>query len=397
MAKVPIPTDWDAETFCCKVVEWPQSPQWEAILLGLLTWPLRGRFWDGATGNIRDVQSVGRQIFDLNVIEGCALVGCLDDLALSIANLTAAVFATGTCGGSAGAGITAGTPSDFEDSGSNFPSGYADREEYIDDKCNLAQFIIDRFDTDFDSIKVAGVSGQTSAAVAAILGIAILTPIPLDELLVAVVAGVLGLVAIGILAYTTAVTELQARIAAMDICELRDADDVEEAVANVEAWIDGGTYTQQTLTVLLGKGFVGTDAFNVLFEPKSSAINYDELPVGDCGGCEQECTSTMTSGTGDPEVGGLFTSAFVGPAHEIGLWVSAARDMDITLTGWTPIAHALDSFRFCSERDTSCGDTLAICFDVYSSDTNPFPTQLNGVGRFKILSSSAFTMNITYS
>lgn len=397
MSLMPIPEDWDDETFCCKVVEWPDSPQWEAILLGLLTWPIRGRFWDGSTGTITDAQSVGRQIYDLNVIEGCALVGCLDDLSIAIANLTASIFATGTCGGSGGSGITAGPPSSFEDDGSNFPSGYADRADYTDEKCNLAQYILDRLDADFESLKVAGVSGQTSAAIAAILGIALLTPIPLDEMLVGVAAGILGLVNISLLAYTTAVTQLQTRLNAMSICEIYDAQDVDEAVTNVEDWINGGSYSQQVLTVLLGQSLVGTDAFNVLFEAKSDAINYDELPTGDCGGCELGCTSTMLQGTGDPEAGGTLNSAFVTGHYEIVWWVSTTRDMTIALTGWTQLSNPTDSFRACSVRDTSCGEDLGDCWDIYSSDTNPFPTTMNDVGRMSVLSSTSFSLDVTYS
>jgi len=66
MPQMPIPDDWDGVTWCCQVVEWPASQQWQAILVGFLSTPSRGRFWDGDTGIIVDVQEVGQQIIDRN-------------------------------------------------------------------------------------------------------------------------------------------------------------------------------------------------------------------------------------------------------------------------------------------------------------------------------------------
>lgn len=395
MSQVPIPTDWDGTTWCCKVIEWPKSDQWVALLRGLITWPQRGRFWDGATGTITDAQSVGREIYETNVLEGCALVGCLDDLVVEFQNMVIAVYATGTCGGSAGAGVSSAPAETFVDTGSNFPTGYTDRDEYSDIKCNLAQRVLDQLDADLEALKLANISGQSATAVAALLGITLLTPIPLDELLVAVAAALLGLVAFGISAYVNALGELQSRLDAMDLCELYEADDVDDAVAAVEAWIDGGSYTYQSLTEQLGSGLVGTNSVNILFAEKSDDINYDELPVGDCSSCV--CDSTIFWGTGDPEAGGTLTSGWTGNYEGIGWYVSYARNMTITLTGWTSPISGDDTFRICSMRDVACGDNMGICYDIYSSDSNPFPTTFNGVGRTAIISATPFTLNVTYS
>lgn len=63
--KLPIPDDWNGEYFCTEI-QWPKSPYWIAILLGLLEMPMRGYTWDERTGSILDVQEIGREIFNKN-------------------------------------------------------------------------------------------------------------------------------------------------------------------------------------------------------------------------------------------------------------------------------------------------------------------------------------------
>lgn len=60
--KIPIPTDWDNETWELKLVCWPKSNQWQGIFNGILSIPVRGRFWDERTGTITDAQNIGREI-----------------------------------------------------------------------------------------------------------------------------------------------------------------------------------------------------------------------------------------------------------------------------------------------------------------------------------------------
>jgi hypothetical protein len=64
--KVIIPDDWDGEDWSCIRIQWPNSPQWMALLLGLVTTPTRGRWYDETTGNIKSAQAVGAQIFERN-------------------------------------------------------------------------------------------------------------------------------------------------------------------------------------------------------------------------------------------------------------------------------------------------------------------------------------------
>lgn len=61
--RVPIPDDWDGEKWVCYQIQWPKSDKWTGILLGLLSYPMRGRFWDERTGSITSVQSIGWDIW----------------------------------------------------------------------------------------------------------------------------------------------------------------------------------------------------------------------------------------------------------------------------------------------------------------------------------------------
>jgi len=64
--KIPIPDDWNGQSWQCVQIEWPNSPQWLALLLGFLSQATRGRFWEESTGAILDAQAVGWQIWDRN-------------------------------------------------------------------------------------------------------------------------------------------------------------------------------------------------------------------------------------------------------------------------------------------------------------------------------------------
>ena len=62
--RVPIPDDWNGIDWHCIQIEWPESPQWTGLLIGILTLLTRGRYWDERTGTITDVQAIAREIFD---------------------------------------------------------------------------------------------------------------------------------------------------------------------------------------------------------------------------------------------------------------------------------------------------------------------------------------------
>ena len=69
--RLPIPNDWDGETWESVCVQWPKSVYWHAILRGLISMPGAGRFWDERSGIITEAQKVGQQIWELNTFENC--------------------------------------------------------------------------------------------------------------------------------------------------------------------------------------------------------------------------------------------------------------------------------------------------------------------------------------
>ena len=64
--KIPIPNDWDGQTWTCYQVRWPSSVSWQAILAGLISQTARGTMYDVQTGWIPDAQAVGREILRRN-------------------------------------------------------------------------------------------------------------------------------------------------------------------------------------------------------------------------------------------------------------------------------------------------------------------------------------------
>lgn len=50
--KMPIPNDWDGQTFCNYVVKWPNSTLWRIVLRGVCTNPALVAFWDASTGDV---------------------------------------------------------------------------------------------------------------------------------------------------------------------------------------------------------------------------------------------------------------------------------------------------------------------------------------------------------
>ncbi len=74
MPQYPIPNDWDGVSWGCILVEWPDSEQWLGMLRGLVTSPVRGRFWDGSTGSIIDAQNIGLDILGRNPIVTCQAI-----------------------------------------------------------------------------------------------------------------------------------------------------------------------------------------------------------------------------------------------------------------------------------------------------------------------------------
>lgn len=57
MPGLPIPDDWDGNTYKCYKIHWPKSEQFEAILLGQLSEPQVPAYWTPGSGDPQDVET----------------------------------------------------------------------------------------------------------------------------------------------------------------------------------------------------------------------------------------------------------------------------------------------------------------------------------------------------
>jgi hypothetical protein len=192
-----IPDDWEGE-YCKFAVCWPNSPQWLAVLRGVLTLPARGRFWDGHTGSILEAQSIIRETFDSNLHLEESLMSCNDssigEALAQIAIALAAQTANGCCErqGSGGAPTVAppfnpiipGNP-DIDPP----PTGFETWEEFNAQKCSIAWNIVETLETDLGNMTFQVFGGFSVSALAALLAIAFATPIPFDDIIA--IAGLL--------------------------------------------------------------------------------------------------------------------------------------------------------------------------------------------------------------
>lgn len=66
--EIPVPSDWDGETFKCVEVQWPDSAEWFAILSGLITSMARGYTWRVFSKAENDaIKAIGRDIVYRNL------------------------------------------------------------------------------------------------------------------------------------------------------------------------------------------------------------------------------------------------------------------------------------------------------------------------------------------
>ena len=172
--KIPIPDDWNGEDTCTWAVCWPSSPQWKAILFGLLSSPSQGRYWDEATGNIRFTQATFLPFYNQNFNLSEVIMSCNDTNIADALNAIAAALAGQTTGATVDCGCGGGSSSTIVQclgstisvnnhvelpdgtmwpvfsSGpvpvlapGDIPDGYSDSAEYLSDKCAKATKIID--------------------------------------------------------------------------------------------------------------------------------------------------------------------------------------------------------------------------------------------------------------
>jgi hypothetical protein len=263
-------------------------------LLGFISTPSRGRFWDGNTGSIIDAQAIGNEIIDRNCdFESEGEMTCLADLQEGLQAIADAIAdkPNPCCGdGTRGASYTSAPAETYQDDQPTPPSGYADIPEYHEWKCGLARQFLDTWQQDINLMSFWSIAGLTVEAILNTAGIALLitiaTPIPLDEVIVLSLALIGVVVAIGSL--TSVMGQASDYIALLNECILYNEVNVEDAIDALTTDINAQTFPIQdaaTKTILLS--FVSTDSLNPLFADKSAVL--EGIESGDCSGCTDLC------------------------------------------------------------------------------------------------------------
>lgn len=300
MALMPIPDDWDGETWRCWAVEWPDSVAWNAMLRGFITMPTVGRFWDERTGSVIAAQAVGIEIWNRNSPLEESLMSCNEDTQAALALIAEklqglidkACCPTGSPGsgilnsGSRGAGISQQPPNSYlEDLGTEIPpTGFDTWAQYRQHKCNAANDIVLQHKIDLLSLSNLVPGESTFTGILTVLVGVLLTPVPYDDL-----AYIIGLLTVAAFEYSL-MAELSSGVqddAENLICTLYSSSDAETAQANFRNEIDG-LIAEVTAVELAQEwlhdlviGLTPMDVFNRLF------VNLATTTQGaDCSACE---------------------------------------------------------------------------------------------------------------
>lgn len=303
--KLPIPADWDGESWCRWAICWPDSEGWEAILRGFVTLPQRGWTWDERTGSILAVQETGREITAQNLPFSGVFMACNDtELVAAFSDIALAIryLADKQCcdnlqidvqGGFQGT-ITQGSGEVVPIYGSEPPIGlppgeipptYDDPAVYDADKCRLANQIIDGLTGTLTKMAAFGTFNAVTLAI--LIGISIPTSIVFPPAMIPT--------AISVLIILTGSLFL---IAQLNAAILADRD-------NWVCWLYEGENTQQIIgyladaidIILAAIPVAGTIAWAlkalVLVLVNSNTLNqlFSGAPVApggstDCSGCD---------------------------------------------------------------------------------------------------------------
>jgi len=310
--KLPIPADWDGESWCRWSVCWPESEGWEGILRGFLTLPQRGWTWDERTGSILAVQEIGREITAANLPLNGVFMACNDtelttafnDIALALRYLADRQYAKPCCGGdSTSISVTAGYAGTvtqpvggnvipiYGDSpprellpDTTFPEGFESAEEWSLHKCSVANMIFDGvlYTCAFlASLTITNITGLAVLIGAGIAGILVFPPAGIAIMVGAVLAigGFLGM-------FLSIRLELIERRDEF-ICIMYEAESVAVAISLIADLLDvvilavpvGGLVAAAIKTILLL--LFNDNALNQLFDSTADYL----YPDADCAGC----------------------------------------------------------------------------------------------------------------
>lgn len=384
--KMPIPTDWDGESCCRWCVYWPDSPEWKAVLYGLLEMPNQGRFWDFDTGHFLTLREQFRPFYDLNfeledVIMACNDTGVADGLqaiATSLALLAqnnTSVSAVAQCGGN----CTGGSGGSYCFDGGNvniqnyisipdfpyfpvfgsgpiptlppagFPDGYTNADEYDADKCAKANKLTDDW---IASVRNLGViqwsSGVATAAliIGCLVGVVTVPPAAIPILLLFLTANQ-TITAL----FLELANEMQAHRDDI-VCGFYEGDTVETVISlqadtldSLISLIPGSSLVSEVLKQV-ALWLCNSDTVSFLFTSTAKGA----YPDADCSGCAV-CTPQLTwiHGSGDLTPNGEERTLTAVPLGQLGNYyihiqndISSCCDLYfrmVSFTGASPVAE----------------------------------------------------------
>jgi len=330
MSQMPMPDDWDGESFCRFAICWPDSLLWRGILHGLVEQPQQGRFWDFATGSFLGIRESFRPAYSYNfelkeVLMACGDTG-LSEVAVALENIALAISssggstatATAICGDGDGTGDTrpssstetgvAGTIE--QDSGETvpiystepileiapgeFPEGYADLAEYRLSKCQIANGIVDGWIGTLRNFAAFGVFNYI--ALAGLIVLALVGAIVFPPSFVPLAAAALGVLSVNIAILSVVADEIESNREDI-ICWMIQSDSTEAIIALIADFIDVVIANLsvsspiglaiKTIALLVING----NTLNQLFK-LTAHLQY---PDADCSACEDDiCLDCLT-------------------------------------------------------------------------------------------------------
>lgn len=362
-----IPSDFDGE-YCCYAVMWPSSPEWQAVLRGVLTIPSTGRYWLASSGAITEAQEIVKATFDNNMhleesIMSCndpALAGIaegLQQIAIALSEQAAAANNCCTGNGSGGAGQFPPPISDVPQGNPNTddpPEGFESWEEFFSDKCAKANQIIVELRASLLRVGIINFSALSLDALAIALTVALTLAVP-----AAVIIEIVGLLIsagaeIIVASLLTYINDNETDL----ICALFGAENASQSYDDFHTVlgdaVDIGTadpveaYAIKTLARYL----VNSQVVNSLYLKDLTVV----YPETDCSGCDENCIDCVQRFNSDGDsIANLFAPSdwfameSLGEPFYSSLLVRVdgpqAYKMEFrNLVGWTFYAPAVNCF-----------------------------------------------------
>lgn len=298
MAGYPIPDDWTGE-YCRFSVCWPNSVKWKAILRGLCVEPTVGWFWDATTGDLMETLGIIRETLDYNLQNEEVIVACND---AGLSEIAAALRLMASQQGCCVVNVNGGVQGSVSDGAGGvipiigsqpgggldpdtFPEGYANLEDYLLDKCRMANLIVDGLISTLQTL--AGFDLLNMGGLAGLFGLSLFGVIVIPEVAIPVIVAALAVLAVlgsTLIAAAGYISDNRQDF----VCAIYQGDSAEIIIATLAdlfdaliAFLDVSTpvgIAIKTVLVVL----VGPDTVNKVFT-NMAGVGYPDADCSTCG------------------------------------------------------------------------------------------------------------------